>query len=194
MLLGVLSPLLVILLGQAPTPSSADWQWLDQNRAGALEAAMPMQDSDFALVTYRSYRDLYHEIEEHYFRIRYASPDRLEATVVTPIGASIQEQILDLHMSNRQASLEALLPQVSLQRRMLDAEHCPAIRSRMDALSKTALSLPDMNPFTLHPFVHHISIRSGLAEIDAKLYDDDNPLVKWAKDTVTALMACDSGK
>jgi hypothetical protein len=64
----------------------------------------------------------------------------------------------------------------------------------MDDLSKTAISLPDRNEFTLHPFVHHISIALDLARIDATLSDEENPLVKWAKDTVTALTACDSGK
>jgi hypothetical protein len=58
MLLGILSSLFVILLGQASTPSAADWQWLDQNRARALEAVMPTQDSTAALVTYRGYREV----------------------------------------------------------------------------------------------------------------------------------------
>ena len=64
---GILSSLFVVLLGQASTPSAADWQWFDQHRTEAFEAFMPTQDSTTALVTYRSYRDLYHEVEEQYF-------------------------------------------------------------------------------------------------------------------------------
>ena len=199
MLRGILSSLFVILLGQSSTPSAADWQWLDQHRTEAFEAFMPIQDSTTTLVTYRGYREGYNQVEERYFCIRYAQGDsfdsnRLEATVVIPMGASIQKQILDLHIRQPRANLEALLRQVTVRRSRLDAEHCPAIRTRMDALSKTAISLPERDEITLDPFVHHISIVLGLAEIDAKLYDEENALVKWARDTLTALMACGSGK
>src|SRR5262249_41090648 len=147
----------------------------------ALEAFMPVQDSAApALVTYRGYGDRDYQDEERYFSIRYGPGDsfdsnRLEATVVIPTGASIQKQILDLHMRNPRASLEALLRQVTVRRSVLDAEHCPVIRSRMDALSKTAIPLPERDLIILDPFVHHISIALGLAEIDARLYDEENP-------------------
>ena len=200
MIVRVLSALFAALvLNQAAPPSEADWRWLDTNRGAAFEAFMPTRQGARNLVTYRSYRDLYHDVEERYFSIRFAegvsfARDRLEATLLIPTAGSIQKQILDLHMRGRLESLEELLPRVKVRRVLLDAVRCPAVRIRMDALSKTAISLPERDMVFMHPFIHHISIDLGGAKVDATLYDDENPLVLWAKDTFSALLACGSEK
>ena len=188
-----------LFLGQVAPPSEVDWRWLDEHRGAALEAFMPTRQGARAIVTYRSYRDLYHDAEERYFSIGFApgasfNRDRLEATVVVPTGGSVQQQILDLHMRDRLGSLEALLPRITVRRLLLNADRCTAIRVRMDALSKTAISLPERDTVFLHPFVHHFSIALAGAKVDATLYDDENPLVLWARDTLSALLACGSGK
>jgi hypothetical protein len=192
----ILASLLVtFLFAQVAPPSNSDWEWLRENRAPALEALMPTKPSDQTLVTYRSFRDLYQDIEERYFSIRFAAGtsfdrNRLEATIVIPAGKSIQQQILDLHMSDRAKSLDALLPQVAVRRIVLSTGQCPALRSRMDALSKTTISLAERDAFYLHPLMHSIFVNLSGSEIKATLNDDNNPIVRWAKDTLSALLAC----
>lgn len=197
-MLRVLNGLLVaFVLVQVSSPSQADWQWLSEHRGAALDAFMPIVQGDRVLVTYRSFRDLYQDVEERYFSISFAAGpsfnrDRLEATVVTPIGKSIQQQLLDLHMRNRAAPFDSLVSRVTVQRVLLDAERCPALRVRLDALSKTVISLPERDTFSLHPFIHRIVIDMSESKIDATLYNDGNPVVLWARDTLSALLACAS--
>lgn len=199
-MLRVLNGLLVaIVLVQASSPSQGDWQWLDEHRGAALEAFMPIVEGDRVLVTYRSYRDSYHDVEERYFRISFAAGpsfnrDRLDATVVIPAGKSIQQQILDLHMRNRAATFVSLVSRVTVRRTLLDAERCPALRVRLDALSKTVISLPERDTISIHPFIHRIIIDMSEAKIDATLHNDENPVVIWARDTFNALSACASGR
>jgi hypothetical protein len=192
----VLASLLVIFFSaQVAPPSNSDWEWLRENRAPALEALMPTEAGDQTLVTYRSYRDLYHDVEERYFSIRLApepssNAKRFEATVVIPTGKSIQQQILDLRMRDRSKPLDVLLPQVAVRRIAVNSEQCPALRSRVDALSKTKISLAKQDVLYLHPLIHNVSIGIYGSEVKATLYDRDNPIVRWAMDTLDAILAC----
>ena len=108
-------------------PSEADWNWFSQFRTPAFDALMPMNSSsDLVLVAYRGYRDLYHWVLERYFTIRFnhnaTDRDKLSATVVVPVGRSIQQQLLDLHMRDRAASFDSLLPRIAVRRLTLDSE------------------------------------------------------------------------
>ncbi len=91
------------LVHQAPRaePQQDDWDWLSAHRMEAFEALMPLEGQDSALVTFRSYRDLYQDVPEQYFRITQPTLGSLSATVVMPIGSSVQQQLLDLHMQDR---------------------------------------------------------------------------------------------
>src|SRR5215831_13384175 len=108
MLSRILAGLFTTVLVQGAAPTLADRQWLEENRAAAFEVLMPTQQEHETIATYRSFRDSYPEIDERYFSIRRAkgdSSDNLIAMVVIPAGASIQRQLLDLHMRNRYADL-----------------------------------------------------------------------------------------
>src|SRR5262249_51650807 len=159
----------------------ADWQWLNENRDAALQTFMPSPQRYETIVTYRSFRDSYQDVKERYFSISYAGgdgPDRslLKATVVIPTGCSIQQQILELHMRNRRAGIEELLPRVNVRRVLLDEKQCPAIRARVDALSDSTILLPEQSKFVLHPFLHDFSIEMPMLSLHATLTDEANPL------------------
>ena len=183
----------------APRVPEKDFDWLAQHRQKALDALMPLDDP-VAQVSYRSYRDLYHEVPERYFSIRFdpasageADRDNLQATVVAPIGRSIQAQLLDLHMKGRGASFKSVLARVSISRATLSAKKCQVVRDRMDALSRVRLQAPEWNVIHLHPFLHRIVINGSAGRIDATLEDDKDPLVVWGTETHEALMACALG-
>ena len=189
--LGVMLGVLVAI--QAPKPSLDDWHWLDQFREAAFDRFMPVGDRP--LVTYRSFRDLYQDVQEGYFTIGYGEgtgfdKDRLVATVVVPTGESIQQQLLQLHMKNRAASFDSLIGLVSVRRYTLNAQKCSAVRIRLDALSKVTISLPARDTFSLHPVLHRVVIDFGGTRVDATIEKDDNPLVRWATETASALLAC----
>jgi hypothetical protein len=194
MLIGFLNGILAALvLSQAPQPSNADWRWLEESRSNALETFMPMRPDLSTLVTYRCFGTSTKKRKNAtslYGTLPATDPNRLEATVVIPTGVSIQQQILDLHMHNRKATLETVLSQVKVRRIQVDAASCPAVRLRIDALSKTAIALPDRGVLYLHPFLYHLFINLDAGEIDVTVHDEDNPVVRWANETLDALLAC----
>ena len=188
----------LVVISQSSSPSDADWAWLDEHREEAFDALMPIASAPGQLVAYRRYRDLYHDVPEAHFAIgtgeRPASgPAKLRAVVTSPTSGSIQQQLLQLHMTNRDLSLDALLPRVMIQRQTIVEDRCPSLRSRMNALPRAKIALADPNIITLHPTVHRFVIETGGAQIDARLVDSNDSVVRWASDTLKALQRCAAG-
>lgn len=97
-------------------------------------------------------------------------------------------------MSNRQATLASLLPAIKVRRLDVTPEQCPAIKERVDALAKVSMTLPDWNLIVLHPTLHRIVDNMGTERVDATLTGDDNPVVRWATDTMQVIRSCAAGK
>jgi hypothetical protein len=183
-----------LVSGQVRVPDERDWDWLRDHRAEAFEMLLPVE-CDGACVAYRQHRDLYQEVQEQYFTIHVIDPaGALRATLVKPVAASIQQQLLDLHMADRQASLPSLVPRIKLQRYQLTSATCGALQPRFEALSKVTVSIPAKDTIVLHPFVHRIVLKLGPGSIDASLYEDGQPLVQWARTTFDTLSQCAKGQ
>jgi hypothetical protein len=191
LLLGL--PLMAV--SQAVKPSDTDWAWLDEQREKAFDAVMPVAPVARQLVAYRSYRDLYQDVLESHFTIDVAegppfNTERLTAAVTEPATTSIQQQLLRLHMGDPQAPLERLLPRVTVRRLTMSEDRCPSIRSRLNALPRASMRMPNRNVISLHPFVHRIVIDSGRVRVDATLVDSNDSVVRWAAETLKALQGC----
>lgn len=176
-------------------PSEADWRWLDQSRAQAFERLMPVATTPGLLVAYRSYRDVYHEVPERYLRldqIRDALPgaSAFVATLVEPVGASIQQQLLDLHRSRPEASLDALLPEVRVRRTAILSTGCPSLGQSLSTLSGLSITVPELNVIGLHPHLYRFVIEMGVFNADVTLTDENAPLVRWAEGMLAAAAGC----
>ena len=182
---------------QAPQiPSASDSGWLVEHRERAFDALMPVGAPE-AIVSYRSYRDTHFHVVERYFSIRFGEMtargfDRynVQASLVSPIGRSIQAQLLDLHMKEPTAPLTALLSQVAIARVSLSTAACPAIRARMVALSRVRVQAPEWKEINLHPVLHRIVMNGSAGRVDATLENNGGPLANWAIQTSEALLAC----
>jgi hypothetical protein len=188
----------LLVVSQSPAPSDGDWTWLDEHRERAFDALMPIAAAPRQLVAYRRYRDLYQDVPEAHFAIEIAEgpvfgPEKLRAVVTSPTASSIQQQLLQLHKTNRDLSLDALLPRVMIQRQTIVEDRCPSIRSRLNALAKAKIALPDPDIISLHPTVHRFVIETGGVQIDARLTDSNDSLVRWATDTLKAFQGCKPG-
>lgn len=86
------------------------------------------------------------------------------------------------------------MARVAVRRQPLSSTTCAALRPRVDALSAVAVSIPRRDTIFLHPFVHRIVVSLGGERIDATLYDDAHPLVRWADVTFTALSRCPAAR
>jgi hypothetical protein len=96
----------LLVVSQSSVPSDADWAWLDEHRERAFDALMPIAPAPGQLVAYRRYRDLYQDVPEAHFAIGMgdrpvSGPAKLRAVVTSPTSGSIQQQLLQLHMTNR---------------------------------------------------------------------------------------------
>lgn len=181
---------------QVRTPGTEDdGAWVEAHISEAFEMLMPVETEKGVDVAYRQYRDLYRDVPERYFAIRVGHPeDPIEATVITPEGASIQRQLLDLRAADRRASIQTLVSRVAVRRQPRSSTTCAALRPRLDALSAVTVSMPRRDTIFLHPFVHRIVVSRGGEQIDATLYDNAHPLVRWADATFAALSRCPAAR
>jgi hypothetical protein len=184
-----------VLVAQSPEQQEPDWGWLGENCEDALEAAMPLTDQDGLVVGYRRYRDLYHGEHEQYFGIgRRREPGQrsYEATLVIPVEASIQQQLLDLHSREPEAGLSALLQKLKIQKHKLRESECPPIKERIADLGNVQFPLRTIpeNQIILHPNINRFVVNFLSDEYGASTWNDDHPLVQWAQETRTALMNC----
>ena len=181
--------LAAVVILHAVEPTDQDWEWLNGARELAFERFMPLSEDPQAWVTYRSYRDLYQDVPERYLTIRGLGAG-LEALLVQPVDASIQQQLLVLHIADRDATLPALLAKVKVRRRRFIASTCPAVQRQLDTLSKLKLPLPEREIIIIHPMVHSLLIDFGGGKLDARLLDDEHPAVRWASETIQRLERC----
>ena len=140
---------------------------------------------------YRTDSDIRADEIERYFVIAEADsqPGLLEATLVVPVRG-IQRQLLELHQKARGSSFESKLVQVSVRRFTVNAKAYPAIDSRMDGLALLNLSMRDDEMIRLDPEIHRILLSTPYGTIDARIVDNEYPLVRWAAGFHDALMRC----
>ena len=156
---------------------------------------MPVESRPRQVVAYRSYRDLYQDEYETYFQIGLAdgplyTVQKLRATLIVPVTRSLQQQLLELHKSDQQATLESFLPRVNLKRLDVTEDRCPRLRARVDALSRVSIVLLKPNVIAVHPVMHRIVIDIGSEHVDATVNSGESAVVRWAVDTMKAMQAC----
>jgi hypothetical protein len=183
------------MANQAAPPSVADWRWLDASREPAFNQLLPVAARAGQVVAYRSYRDLYQEVPERYLRVERvlastAGEVAFVATVVVPVGRSIQQQLLDLHRARPDAGLESVLSEVAPCRTVVSSKECAALTANLDALSGLTIVLPKRDVIVLHPTVHRFAIDLLTANVDVTLFDDRAPLVRWAGEAIAAIEQC----
>ena len=184
-------------------PSDADWRWLaDADRV--IDSIMPIDAVDrTALVTFRSQPSLdsyvpdddQYDVPEQYFAIRQVLPDGLPpwtlvATLIEPKGRPLKTQLFMLHFMNPSATPEALLPKLAVTKSQIMEKECPELRSHIGKLAKLRITVPPLNKVAVDPIVRDITIRTGMGDIHAVLFDHADPLVTWALKTLDTLSLC----
>lgn len=181
-------------------PTEADWSWVTGVQKRVFDSLLPVELTPRQLVAYRSYPEFMAEgVMERHFGISRgsgvgASPDAFTASIVTPVGRSINRQLLDLRSANRTAPFEEIFARITVRRFVVDSNGCPALNQRMHALAAVSIPLPFGDWKTVrifrHPIAHRIVVRSDALTIDATDVDAESPLVRWAVRTNDELIAC----
>jgi hypothetical protein len=183
------------LSGQTLTPTEADWDWLNANRETALEAVMPLHPPSRPMIAYRSYRDLYQDALERYFTIDLVGGSKpgqqaVTATIVVPVGKSIQQQILEAHMRDRRQPPSSVIAGIRVRQVTVSEAECSAMKGRLSGIPALRLVPELMDRIFLHPVVHRIVTDQYGVAVDVRVIDPDHPLVRWVLETHEALLAC----
>ena len=93
---GIFIAALACLAVQGPPldPTSEDWDWLSEHRFIAFDSFMPLEFQGEAPVVFRTYRALYQDVPERYFRLVRGAEHSLSVVVIRPVGESVQQQLL----------------------------------------------------------------------------------------------------
>ena len=195
MLSSAVSVALLVLLSsqESREVQQRHWDWLSQHRFEALDRLMPLEGKSYSPVTFRSYRDLYQDVHEKYFQIIGPVGKPLKATVVTPDGQSIQQQMLEVHMDDSSASFESVIRQVQVSTVTVEERQCPAMREQLEILESLDFTVPDPRRIIIHPVVYSLSLDFSGGELLATLTEEDHPLVRWPIETQRELDACIGG-
>ena len=181
------------LVSRSPSPTQADLDWVEQRLGAARDRLMPLRGrEDRQFVAYRTSRDQFMATAESHFAITFPQgSESLEAVVTTLVGGSIRNQLLKLHVADRDASLDTLLFQVNAPRAKFDAG-CPTLKIQADALLIVPIDLLPVkrNFIPMHPTVHRIVLDLNGTHLDAGFDGPEKPLVRWALDTLEALNKC----
>jgi hypothetical protein len=193
---GLLAVALTMAAGrEVAQPTDADWAWLDQARQPAFESLMPVAVTPDLALTYFSYRDLSHKELEAYFSIRWIPGDPSPvAYLVRPVGASVQNQLLEMHMRDRSATVAELVSRVRVTRTQVSGSSCGAVRRTVEAMLRLPPPEPEQELLVLHPRIYRIIQVRGGRTIDVSLVDDYHPLVVWATKSMEESQKCSAAK
>jgi len=180
--------------GQIASPFQDDLAWLTENTQAELDRLLPIDEPAGYGVVFRSYQDLNYQTPERFFRIEFSydsRPRALRAVFVAPLNGSIQQQLLDLHVANRTASIEDIRSRIKLSRVELREDRCPALERSIESLRRLRLSLPT-NPdvIMIHPEIFRVVASFGDGQVDATLFDARHPLARWAVGAYDDLQEC----
>lgn len=173
--------------------SEAESRWLETWWDSAFDALMPVARRDGQNIAYRRYRDRHYDIPELSFSIELAARPAghaAAATLTEPVGASIQEQLLELHAREPEATLQTLLPRVKLRQLRVSDRPCQALDAQLRALPRVMPDTLRTNVIVLHPLVQRLVIGTTAIHADVTVFETTVPIAKWGDRTIAAIRAC----
>jgi hypothetical protein len=170
--------------------SSADWDWMSNHFDRALQDLFPVDERYGVYVAYRSHRDLYTDVPEYSSDTVSGLPRYLAAHVREAESASVYDQMMAVHRRFPNRSAEDIQKDVHVKNSKLTELNCPAIKVQFSKLQQLRLAPPQFDVVILHPLIHEFRIRAGSGDMEVASYDEENPLVLWAKETRHALEVC----
>lgn len=151
-------------------------------------------------VSYRANRDYVTSTPEYWFMIGlepsakgYGLHRYLSAHVRLAQPTSIYDQLMAIHRAEPATrDTTTLQNRIKIQNWDFTEMTCPAIKDQLGKLESLAARLPDINRdyVIIHPMNHAFFIAGADGEVRMSLFDDKNPLVRWAQETRRALDAC----
>lgn len=177
--------------------TNADWDWVNEHFTKTLDELFPIEQPTGTYIAYRSHRDLYTEILEYSFVIGYDPAEKgsglqpyLTAHVRIADSVSLYNQLMALHRARPSQAVKALQSKLRVRRWDLTEKQCPAVRSTFVQFQQLHFAAPHFDVIVLHPVVHEVHVQAGDGDMRIDMWDQENPLVKWALETRHDLESC----
>jgi len=180
--------------------TKADFEWTNQHFGPLLDTLMPMERRGGLYVSYRANRDYVTSTPEYWFMIglepskkKYGLHPYLSAHVRLAQPTSIYDQLMAIHRAEPATrDTTTLQNRIKIQSWDFTEMTCPAIKDQLGKLKNLPARFPDINGryVIIHPMNHAFSMVGEDGELRMSLFDDQNPLVRWAQETRQALDAC----
>jgi len=180
--------------------TKADFEWTNQHFGPLLDTLMPMERRGGLYVSYRANRDYVTSTPEYWFMIglepskkKYGLHPYLSAHVRLAQPTSIYDQLMAIHRAEpATGDTTTLQNRIKIQSWDFTEMTCPAIKDQLGKLKNLPARFPDINGryVIIHPMNHAFSMVGEDGELRMSLFDDQNPLVRWAQETRQALDAC----
>lgn len=176
---------------QVATPSDADWTWLNENFHNVLDHMFALEKGNDVLVSYRSYETLQVGDPEYSFSIserRREGKGSLFAHIHVPDGQPLGRQLLAFHKEFLAKPIDEAEKKLKFKDWELTERQCPALRIAIQKLAQARLGW-EFDTIIMDPTVHELYVHSYTGDLDAAIFDDANPLVRWALETRNSMKA-----
>jgi len=173
-----------------------DGHWMRQNAPAVFASLIQLKPESGQYVTYYTYRTPFANQPEYYFRL---GNDRntdgsglqsLSAHSRAADGASLQDQILQLHQQNPGDTPAVIASKLKIEKIDVSEKVCPAIRARFEAFKRLSLQIPKFDTVVFDPRVHEFRIQTGAGDMQLSLTDEKTSIVVWALKTRQVIEEC----
>ena len=182
---------------QKSTPfDEGDWDWVNRHYKQVLDELFPLEREPGYVVSFRMHREVHTDAPEYSFSlIKDYQSNPIEVIIRVADTASLYDQLMALRRKDRAASIEKIRKQLRFKEWRLTQKSCPVIAEMFERYKKLSFPAPSSGSvIILHPVIHSFWINGDTAMMKLEIYDEEHPLVVWAKEARRLFEACASSR
>ncbi|MCI0490052.1 MAG: hypothetical protein L0229_25955 [Blastocatellia bacterium] len=173
-----------------------DWDWMNRHYKQVLDEVLPLEQKPGYVVSFRMHREVHTDAPEYSFSfIKDYQGNPIEVIVRAADTASLYDQLMALHRKDPAESIERIKKRLKFKEWRLTERNCPAVAGMFERYKKLSFSVPPSGSVViLHPVIHSFWINGDTARMRLEIYDEEHPLIVWAKEARRLLEACAPNK
>lgn len=169
-----------------------DWDWVNRHYNQILDEVLPLEREPGYVISFRMRREGDPDTLEYSFSfIKDYQGNPLEAIIRMADTVSLYDQLMTLHRKEPTEGIERIKKRLRFKEWRLTEKNCYALAELFDRYKKLSFPAPSYGSIiTLHPVTHSFWINGDTAKMRLDIYDEDHPLVVWAKESRKLMEAC----
>ena len=162
------------------------WNWLRTGFRQVLDDTLPLPKDCQDCVGYRSYETLQVGDPEYSMVLKSGGAS---AHIKIPDSVPIGRQLLVLHREHPDAAASSLEHKLKFKEWEIAARDCPSTKTQFEKFRRLRIELSS-DSITTDPTVHEFQASFLSGQMDFRVTDEKNSLVRWAIETRRLLEAC----